>query len=133
MTGGLCRRRLLAADLLCIKIAAEPQINITLADNTGLGPKTNPPSPLRPDVMGALAKVANEMWPGVPIIPVMDAGASDGAISPAAGIPTYGAPGVFIDINDDRTHGRDERLSAASFYEGVDFYYRFVRALSSGS
>jgi acetylornithine deacetylase/succinyl-diaminopimelate desuccinylase-like protein len=88
---------------------------------------------LRPDVMGALEKVAHEMWPGVPVIPVMDAGASDGAISRAAGIPTYGVPGVFIDINDDRSHGRDERLPADAFYEGVDFYYRFVKALSSGS
>jgi acetylornithine deacetylase/succinyl-diaminopimelate desuccinylase-like protein len=83
--------------------------------------------------MGALEHVVNEMWPGVPVVPVMDAGASDGAISRAAGIPTYGVPGVFIDINDDRSHGRDERLPAASFYEGVDFYYRFVKALSSGS
>jgi acetylornithine deacetylase/succinyl-diaminopimelate desuccinylase-like protein len=116
-----------------IKIVDEPEINITMQDSSGLGPKANPPSPLRPDVIGALEKVSHEMWPGVPVIPVMDAGASDGAISRAAGIPTYGVPGVFIDINDDRSHGRDERLPAASFYEGVDFYYRFVKALGSGS
>ena len=115
-----------------IKILAEPEISVTIQDNSGLGPKANPPSPLRPDVMGALEKVVNQMWPGVPVIPVMDAGASDGAISRAAGIPTYGVPGVFIDINDDRSHGRDERLPVASFYEGVDFYYRFIKALSSG-
>lgn len=114
-----------------IKIIAEPEITITLQDNSGLGPKANPPSPLRPDVMGALEKVVNQMWPGVPVIPVMDAGASDGAISRAAGIPTYGVPGVFIDLNDDRSHGRDERLPATSFYEGVDFDYRFARALTS--
>jgi acetylornithine deacetylase/succinyl-diaminopimelate desuccinylase-like protein len=117
-----------------IKIVAQPEIiSVTLRDNSGLGPKANPPSPLRPDVMGALEKVVNEMWPGVPVIPVMDAGASDGAISRAAGIPTYGVPPVFIDNNDDRTHGRDERLPAAAFYEGVDFYYRFVKTLTSGS
>jgi acetylornithine deacetylase/succinyl-diaminopimelate desuccinylase-like protein len=116
-----------------VKIVAQPEISITLRDNSGLGPKANPPSPLRPDVMGALEKVTNEMWPAVPVIPVMDAGASDGAISRAAGIPTYGVPGVFIDLNDDRSHGRDERLPATSFYEGVDFYYRFVKALSPGS
>jgi acetylornithine deacetylase/succinyl-diaminopimelate desuccinylase-like protein len=116
-----------------IKIVAEPEMNITLQGNSGSGPKANPPSPLRPDVMGPLEKVVDEMWPGVPVIPIMDAGASDGAISRAAGIPTYGVPGVFIDINDDRSHGRDERLPAASFYEGVDFYYRFMKALSSGS
>jgi acetylornithine deacetylase/succinyl-diaminopimelate desuccinylase-like protein len=115
-----------------VKIVAAPEITITLEDNSGLGPKANPPSPLRPDVMGAMEKVVKEMWPGVPVIPVMDAGASDGAISRAAGIPTYGVPGVFIDLNDDRTHGRDERLPAAAFYEGVEFYYRFVKVLGSG-
>jgi acetylornithine deacetylase/succinyl-diaminopimelate desuccinylase-like protein len=114
-----------------IKILAQPEISVTQVDSSGLGPRANPPSPLRPDVMGDLQKVVNQMWPGVPVIPVMDAGASDGAISRAAGIPTYGVPGVFIDINDDRSHGRDERLPVASFYEGVDFYYRFIKTLTS--
>jgi acetylornithine deacetylase/succinyl-diaminopimelate desuccinylase-like protein len=114
-----------------VKILAQPEISVTLVKSSGLGPRANPPSPLRPDVMGSLQKVVDQMWPGVPVIPVMDAGASDGAISRAAGIPTYGVPGVFIDINDDRSHGRDERLPVASFYEGVDFYYRFIKTLTS--
>jgi acetylornithine deacetylase/succinyl-diaminopimelate desuccinylase-like protein len=114
-----------------VKILAQPEISVTQVKSSGLGPRANPPSPLRPDVMGGLQKVVDQMWPGVPVIPVMDAGASDGAISRAAGIPTYGVPGVFIDINDDRSHGRDERLPAASFYEGVDFYYRFIKTLTS--
>jgi acetylornithine deacetylase/succinyl-diaminopimelate desuccinylase-like protein len=114
-----------------VSIVADPRINVTFVDDSGLGPKANPPSPLRPDVMSGLEKVVNQMWPGVPVVPVMDAGASDGAISRAAGIPTYGVPGVFIDINDDRSHGRDERLPVASFYEGLDFYYRFIKVLTS--
>ena len=114
-----------------VKVFAEPQIKVSFVESTGLGPRANPPSPLRSDVMGGLEKVVNQMWPGVPVVPVMDAGASDGAISRAAGIPTYGVPGVFIDINDDRSHGRDERLPVASFYEGVDFYYRFIKTLTS--
>jgi len=114
-----------------VKIFAEPQIKVSIVDSSGLGARAYPPSPLRPDVMGGLEKVVNQMWPGLPVVPVMDAGASDGAISRAAGIPTYGVPGVFIDIHDDRSHGRDERLPVASFYEGVDFYYRFVKALTS--
>ena len=114
-----------------VEIVADPRINITSVDSSGLGPRANPPSPLRPDVMNGLQKVVNQMWPGVPVVPVMDAGASDGAISRAAGIPTYGVPGVFIDINDDRSHGRDERLPVASFYEGLDFYYRFLKVLTS--
>lgn len=114
-----------------VKVLDEPKISVTYVDNSGLGPKPNAPSPLRPDVMNGLEKVVNEMWPGVPVVPVMDAGASDGAISRGYGIPTYGVPGVFIDINDDRSHGRDERLPVASFYEGLDFYYRFIKVLTS--
>ncbi len=114
-----------------VKVLNEPKIKVTYVDNSGLGPKPNAPSPLRPDVMNGLRKVVNEMWPGVPVVPVMDAGASDGAISRAFGIPTYGVPGVFIDINDDRSHGRDERIPVSSFYEGLDFYYRFIKVLTS--
>ena len=114
-----------------IKILAAPEMNITPVGGPGPRPRANPPSPLRTDVVGPLEQVVKQMWPGVPVIPVMDAGASDDAISRAAGIPTYGVPGVFIDLNDDRSHGRDERLPAASFYEGVDFYYRFTKALTS--
>jgi acetylornithine deacetylase/succinyl-diaminopimelate desuccinylase-like protein len=114
-----------------IRILGEPEISVTPVDTSGLGPQANPPSPLRPDVMKPLEEVVKQMWPGVPVVPVMDAGASDGAISRAAGIPTYGVPGVFIDLNDDRSHGRDERLPVKSFYEGVDFYYRFTKALTS--
>ncbi|MGB9402573.1 MAG: M20/M25/M40 family metallo-hydrolase [Candidatus Acidiferrales bacterium] len=114
-----------------VNIANNPDIAVTLVTSLGAGGRANPPSPLTPDVMEPLEKVVAEMWPGVPVVPVMDAGASDGAISRAAGIPTYGIPGVFIDINDDRSHGRDERLPVASFYEGVDFYYRLIKAYSS--
>ena len=114
-----------------VNIVNNPDIAVTLVTSLGAGGRANPPSPLTPDVMEPLEKVVAEMWPGVPVVPVMDAGASDGAISRAAGIPTYGIPGVFIDINDDRSHGRDERLPVASFYEGVDFYYRLIKAYSS--
>ena len=71
------------------------------------------------------------LFRSVPIVPVMDAGASDGAISRAAGFATYGLPGLFMDVDDDRSHGRDERIRVASFYDGVDFYYRLVKALST--
>ena len=114
-----------------IKILAEPEINVAPADSTGSALGENPPSTLRPDVMGPLERVVNQMWPGVPVVPVLDGGASDGIHTRALGIPTYGLPGVFIDLNDDRSHGRDERLPVASFYEGVDFYYRFTKALTS--
>jgi acetylornithine deacetylase/succinyl-diaminopimelate desuccinylase-like protein len=113
------------------KVLANPQISVSQVVTSGSGLRSNPLSTLQPNVMSAIEKVTADMWPGVPVAPVLDAGASDGAISRAAGFPTYGIPGVFMDVDDDRSHGRDERIRVASFYEGVDFYYRLIKALST--
>ena len=113
------------------QVMADPKITVTISTIPGTAGKPNPPSPLRPDVMTAIQRVSRELFPGVAVLPLMDAGASDSIYTRAMGMPTYGIPGVFIDINDDRSHGRDERLPVASFYEGVDFYYHLVRELSS--
>jgi acetylornithine deacetylase/succinyl-diaminopimelate desuccinylase-like protein len=114
-----------------IRVIADPQISVTAASTGAGGGKSNPPSPLRPDLMNALEQVSTTMWPGVTVVPVMETGASDGAISRAAGLPTYGISGMWMDVNDDRSHGRDERLLVWSFYEGVEFYYRFLKALTA--
>ncbi|MGA2844643.1 MAG: M20/M25/M40 family metallo-hydrolase [Candidatus Acidiferrales bacterium] len=113
------------------KVLADPKISVSQIVSSGSGLRSNPVSTLQPSVMTAVEKVTAEMWPGVPVVPVLDAGASDGAISRAAGFPTYGIPGVFMDVDDDRSHGRDERIRVASFYEGVDFYYRLIKTLST--
>ena len=113
------------------KVIADSKISISQVAAPGAGLRSNPLSTLQPEVMHAIEKVVNEMWPGVPVVPVLDAGASDGAISRAAGYTTYGIPGVFMDVDDDRSHGRDERIRVASFYSGVDFYYRLVKTLST--
>lgn len=107
------------------------EISVTPILSLGAGSQATRPSPLRPDVMGALEKVSAELWPGVPVVPQMDPGASDCSSFRAQGIPAYGVVGVFTDVEDDRSHGRDERVRTASFYEGVDFYYRFLKALTS--
>lgn len=96
-------------------------------------PHDSPASPLRKNVTEKMQQVVTEMWPGVPVVPVMDAGATDGYRLRAAGIPSYAISGVFIDMDDVRAHGRDERILETSFYQGVDFYYRFIKALSSGN
>jgi acetylornithine deacetylase/succinyl-diaminopimelate desuccinylase-like protein len=113
------------------RVMADPKISVSQLAAPGAGLRSNPLSTLQPEVMDAIEKVVNEMWPGVPVVPVLDAGASDGAISRAAGYTTYGIPGVFMDVNDDRSHGRDERIRVESFYSGVDFYYRLVKTLST--
>jgi acetylornithine deacetylase/succinyl-diaminopimelate desuccinylase-like protein len=113
------------------KVIADPKVSISQVAAPGAGLRSNPLSTLQPEVMQAVEKVVKEMWPGVPVVPVLDAGASDGAISRAAGYTTYGIPGVFMDVDDDRSHGRDERIRVASFYSGVDFYYRLIKTLST--
>lgn len=120
-----------------MKILADPQIAVTFvevraADGSILEPKSVPPSPLRPDVLGGMERVVKQMYPGLSVIPVMDTGASDGRFLRVAGIPTYGIAGVFLDLDNRRAHGRDERLRVRDFHEGVEFNYQLIKALSSG-
>jgi acetylornithine deacetylase/succinyl-diaminopimelate desuccinylase-like protein len=89
-----------------------------------------PASPLSPEVMGAVERTTAELWPGVPVLPVMETGATDGKYFRSAGIPTYGVSGVFLDIDDVRAHGRDERVGVKDFDDGLEYTYRLVRALS---
>jgi acetylornithine deacetylase/succinyl-diaminopimelate desuccinylase-like protein len=89
------------------------------------------PPPLRPDVMKALHSVTEKLWPGTPVVPIMETGASDSIHTMAAGIPSYGISGIAIDHDDNRMHGRDERIPVESFYRGVDFYYDFLKRLTT--
>jgi acetylornithine deacetylase/succinyl-diaminopimelate desuccinylase-like protein len=91
----------------------------------------SPALTLRPGVMKPFEKIAQAMWPGAPVIPTMATGASDGVFTNAAGIPTYGISGIAIDFGDVRAHGRDERVKTVSYYDGVDFYDRYLKALTS--
>jgi acetylornithine deacetylase/succinyl-diaminopimelate desuccinylase-like protein len=93
--------------------------------------KPSPPSPLNADVFGPIEKITQEMWPGVPVVPTMSTGATDGAYLRKDGIPTYGVSGIFGDITDVRAHGKDERIGIKSYYEGQEFLYRVTKALSS--
>jgi acetylornithine deacetylase/succinyl-diaminopimelate desuccinylase-like protein len=93
----------------------------------------SPPSALRPDVIEAAKAVTGAMWPGVPVVPIMSPGGTDGTHLRRAGIPTYGLSGIADDYDDIRAHGKDERISATALYEGREFMYRLVKALSSSS
>ncbi len=114
------------------------QVLLTLRDLAGSGVEVTPiappnpssPSPLTPSVMGPIERITEEMWPGVPVVPVMSTGATDGLYLRRAGIPTYGVSGLFGDVDDNRAHGQDERILIESFFEGQEFLYRLVKALS---
>ncbi len=92
----------------------------------------SPPSPLTGEVLGAIERVTEEMWPGVPVLPVMSSGATDAVYLRNAGIPVYGVSGIFGDMDDVRAHGRDERIRIDHFHEGQEFLYRLVKALTGG-
>ena len=108
------------------RIVADDQVNIKGSGEVSKGPA----SPMRPDVFKAASRITATLWPGVPTIPMMIMGATDGLYLRAAGIPTYGVQGFFMDRDDIRFHGRDERMSVQSFYEGQTFLYELVKTLS---
>ena len=89
------------------------------------------PPPLRADVMESLRRIGADLWPGAPVIADMEDGASDSLYTMMAGIPSYGFSGVAVDHDDRRDHGRDERIGIGSYYDGVEFFYRFLKALTS--
>ncbi len=115
-----------AAVLATLRRIAGSAVEIT-PDAT---PNPSPPSPLSAEVLGPIERITEEMWPGVPVVPVMSTGATDGLYLRRAGIPVYGVSGLFGDVDDARAHGQDERILIRSFLEGQEFLYRLVKALS---
>ena len=89
----------------------------------------SPPSPLKPEIMDPVERVTKRLW-NIPVVPVMETGATDGLYLRSAGIPTYGIQGIFIERDDFRAHGRDERLGVNEFYEGDVFLYELVKSLA---
>jgi acetylornithine deacetylase/succinyl-diaminopimelate desuccinylase-like protein len=108
------------------QIVADDQVSIKTTEE----PLAGPASPIRPDLFKSITESSNKIWPGVPVVPMMVMGATDGKYLRIAGIPTYGVQGFFFDRNDIRFHGRDERIPVASFYEGQAFLYDLVKRLS---
>jgi acetylornithine deacetylase/succinyl-diaminopimelate desuccinylase-like protein len=88
------------------------------------------PSPLTAEVLGPIESITESMWPGVPVIPMMSTGATDGLFLRNAGIPVYGVSGLFGEIDDNRAHGQNERIRADIFFEGQEFLYRLTTALA---
>ena len=81
--------------------------------------------------MRALRGVSQKLWPGTPVVPIMETGASDSIYTMMAGIPSYGINGVAIDRDDVRMHGKDERVKVDPSYRGAEFYYEFLKSLTS--
>jgi acetylornithine deacetylase/succinyl-diaminopimelate desuccinylase-like protein len=110
-----------------VDVLANPKIKVSFVG------QANPskPSPLRPDVMSVVESLTKEMFPAVVVVPVMSTGATDGLYLRNGEVPTYGIDGTFGDIDDVRAHGKDERVGVKQYFEGLEFQYRLIKALST--
>jgi acetylornithine deacetylase/succinyl-diaminopimelate desuccinylase-like protein len=90
----------------------------------------SPMAALKPEVMNQIERVTKRLW-NIPVMPVMETGATDGLYLRNAGIPVYGISGVFVDINDIRAHGKDERIGVQDYYDGAEYIYQLVKAVTS--
>jgi acetylornithine deacetylase/succinyl-diaminopimelate desuccinylase-like protein len=110
-----------------VEVLADPKIDVAFVDEA----KPSPPSPLTPAIMHPIESITKAMWPGVVVVPTMGTGATDGLYLRNAGIPTYGVEGIFYEIDDNRAHGRDERVGVKQYFDGLEFQYRLIKALAS--
>lgn len=106
-------------------IVNDAQIKITIRPEPG--PKTAALPPLTETVLTTVESVSGDLWPGVPLVPTMATGATDGRFLNAVGVPTYGLSGMFADPDGSGAHGLNERIRVRSLYEGRDFLYRVAR------
>jgi acetylornithine deacetylase/succinyl-diaminopimelate desuccinylase-like protein len=120
-----------------LRIFADPKIAVRYEDHahnlTDRAPDTKGFAPILPPpaILKPLEEVSARLWPGAPVIPEMDTGASDSVYTIAAGLPSYGLNGFAIDQDDVRAHGQDERLRVNAYYDGVEFLYRYLKALGT--
>ncbi len=88
----------------------------------------SPPQPIK-EVFEPLTRLTQAIWPGIPVTPVMENGASDSIYFAQAGIPCYGYSAIALERDDDRAHGQDERLPIDSYWKSLDFFYAFAKEL----
>jgi len=101
---------------------ADPKVEVTTRDK----PQASPVSEMRPDVTAAITRAVHENYKGVPIVPYLESGGTDGKVYRAAGIPTFASSGLFSKPSEMFAHGLNERLPVVSFYQGLDHIYRLA-------
>ncbi len=94
--------------------------------------RPSPPSPLQAKVVEPITSVAGgAIWPGIPVIPEMSTGATDGLFVRSAGIPVYAVSAIADNPDDLRAHGQDERIRVQSFNDATEYWYRLVKRLAT--
>jgi acetylornithine deacetylase/succinyl-diaminopimelate desuccinylase-like protein len=110
-------------------VIADSGIKVTFVDPPE---KVSPPPLLTPALLAPIEKITNDMWQGVPVVPTMSAGATDGRFLTPNGIPTYGVSGLFTDPATTNAHGLNERMRVQSLYEGREFLDRLIKVYAQG-
>jgi acetylornithine deacetylase/succinyl-diaminopimelate desuccinylase-like protein len=106
-----------------IRQLAGSQVKVTVVEP----PVSSPPSPVTPSLVNRFERLADEYWPGIPVVPTMSTGATDGLYTRSAGIPTYGVSALDTDPEDVRAHGKDERIGVESFYKATQFWFQMAK------
>lgn len=109
-----------------VQVLDDPKITLTLDAAPIVSPESIPTAA----IMSRVGQVVHSMWPGVPIVPTMSTGFSDDRQTRNAGIPSYDLSGIWIDADENRAHGRDERVGVREFDESVEYTYRLMRTMS---
>ena len=110
------------------RVVDDPAVEV----ETLVPPEPSPPTELDAALLAKVERITQEMWPGMPVVPIMYPGASDNLYFRRAGLTTFGISGTFKDQADDRAHGTDERIGVTAFYESLEFSYRLMKALAGG-
>jgi acetylornithine deacetylase/succinyl-diaminopimelate desuccinylase-like protein len=116
-------------------VFADSKLSVKYVSNEGVVTDTAPareamapPAPIK-EVFEPLTRITQAIWPGIPVTPEMENGASDSIYFAQAGIPCYGYSAIALERDDDRAHGQDERLPVDSYWKSLDFFYAFTKAL----
>lgn len=116
-----------AVERALVRVINDTSVHVAPIDTA----RPSPASPLRPDVFGAVEASVKAIWGSVPIVPIMETGATDGLFLRNAGVPVYGFSGLFIATNDVRAHGKDERILISAFDQGLDFTYDLLKRIGA--
>jgi acetylornithine deacetylase/succinyl-diaminopimelate desuccinylase-like protein len=116
-----------AVERALVRVINDTSVHLASVDTA----RPSPASPLRPDVFNAVEASVKAIWGIVPIVPIMETGATDGLFLRKAGVPVYGFSGLFIATNDVRAHGKDERILISAFDQGLDFTYDLLKRIGA--
>jgi acetylornithine deacetylase/succinyl-diaminopimelate desuccinylase-like protein len=110
---------------------ADPALKVELVQVPGAKNTVKPIAPPAPldEVFVPMRKLVDQLWPGTPVVPEMETGASDSVYFAAVGIPCYGFSAVALEHDDVRAHGQDERIPIESYDKSVQFFYAYAKAL----